>query len=486
MSSAATSDYAALRDFRAFELLNTLRWSVSLESFKALTTLGTAAVLLLGTLVLGAGLAALRDSLSASDTESTLWLGVLVIAYISTVLLLSELVSNRRLAVTGSPHLELFRAMELPIHHVVLRYGVLPLSRRLALLWYSAGVFFVVFFDADPPYLGALSTAVALLVLTSTASLFCVLRLASSFAQHQSLRVSSCFAALFSGLLLGAATSLLVGTGAIVSSQAVAGFLPWICGVLLLLGLLFGFWSVRRWRHLAYRKIIGAQQAQMSFTRPPKLWAMLLRELLSSRQGSVISVTALTWMGVLGCLLGAWLILPVGVGSSMDLHRALVGATIILSLGTTEPVLHRIGPTTRLFAMRFAWENGLAAPAILKSLMALYYVLAASVGCFVCCAAYLLFGTPVPSLILVSVIVMAAGIISEFVARPAVSTDGTKSADIMDALYTLVLVAPCSAVLALEPLHSTMLLLCYALILTIGVAFCLRTSLLTFRCPSGQ
>ncbi len=79
---------------------------------------------------------------------------------------------------------------------------------------------------------------------------------------------------------------------------------------------------------------------------------------------------------------------------------------------------------------------------------------------------------------------MAAGLISEFVARPAVSTDGTKSTDIMEALCTLVLVSPCSAVLALESLQSTLLLLAYTIVLTIGVALCLRSGLLKFRCPS--
>ncbi len=449
------------------------------------TVVGTVAVVLLGTVVLGSVLTAVRSRLSEAETASTLWLGILFISYSATVLVLSEVVSNRRLAVTGSQHLDLFRALELTLQSVVLRYGILPLAGRLALLWSPAAVFFVVFFESSPLYLAAVSTAGSLLVLSSTAALYCVLKLASAPAQRHVLRASSCVAALFTGLLMGAATSLFLSTGPKLHTPVLMGLLPWINANLLLFGVIFGCWSIRLWRRLAYRQIVGLQRAQVASKRLPSLWAVLLRELLSSRQGSLVGVTTLSWIAVSGCLIGAWMILPVTAGSIVYLHRALIGVTIILSLGTTEPVLHSIGPTTRMDALRFAWEIGLSVRTILKSLMTLYYVLAASVGCFVFCAAGLLFRTPVPGVILVSIIVMAAGIISEFVARPAVSTDGTKSADIMDALYTLVLVSPCSTVLALEPSHSTLLLLGYALVLTVGVALCLRTSLLKFRCPSA-
>lgn len=484
MPATAKSDYEALRGFRTFELLNTLRWSVSLDSFKVLIVLGSAALFLLGTLVLSAGLTALRDSLFAADAAKTLWLGVLVIAYCSTVLLLSELVSNRRLAVTGMPHLELFRSMELPIKHVVLRYGVVPLLRRLAVLWYSAGVFFVVFFEAVQLSPAPLLTTISVLALTSTASLFCVLRLASLPARRDLLRASSCVGALLTGLILGAATSVFMGTRSDLPSQALAAGWPWINVALFVAGLAFGFLCNRSWKRLSYARTICSQQVLASSLRRLSLLTMLLREFLCSKQGSVLSAATLSWILVTGSLLGAFKLLPISVESTVDLHRALVGVTLLLSLGITEPVLYRIGPTVKQNALRFAWENGLSTRMVVTHLLAVYYLLAGIVGVFAFGATYLLFGTSIPQVVLVSVIVMAAGIISEFAANPGVSTDGTKSADIMDALYTLVLVSPCSAVLGLEPAHSALLLLTYTIVLSIGVVLCLRTTVIKFRCTS--
>ncbi|UVJ40131.1 hypothetical protein [Arthrobacter sp. CJ23] len=436
-------------------------------------------------------LTVLRDGLFRGNMDDALSLGFLALVYSAAVLGLGEIVSNRRLAVTGTPHLELFRAMELPIHQVVLRYGILPLVRRLGLLWFAAALFLTVFFEVSPRYLATVVATVAVLLVTTAAALHCVLRFASSAARRNTLSWSFGLLALTVGLLIGGATAPLLshvraagawdaGSALFESTAAVA------CAVSLAATGASGLFSLRLWRGLAYRKILLATPVTSRKKRRLTLASILLSELFHSRQGSVVGVIALSWIAVVGSLLGASGVLR--LDSSLDggdLQRSLIGVTLVLSLGVTEPTLYRIGPTAKLYALRFAWENGNSARSIVTGLIGVYFLIGGAIGLFVFCSAFLALGIMDMGIILTGVIVMAAGIIAEALARPATSTDGTKAADIMDALYTLLLVSPCSLILVLSPARSTILLLGYTILLTLGATACLRTHLLKLRSHSS-
>jgi hypothetical protein len=159
----------------------------------------------------------------------------------------------------------------------------------------------------------------------------------------------------------------------------------------------------------------------------------------------------------------------------------LVGITVLLSLGVTEPTLYRIGPTAKLYHYRFAWENGFSATAIVTWLVGIYVLTGAAIGGFVFAGSLLVLGALAPGAVLAGVIVAAAGIIAESFSRPPTTTDGTKSNDVMDALFTFLLISPCSLILVVSPEFSTVLLLGYSIFLTLGAAVCLHQRLLSLR-----
>lgn len=478
------ADYRTLRDFRAFEIVNAMRLSLALDSFRTLALFGSIAVVALGTLVFVSAMSVLRDS-SLRNTAGALELGLLAVFYLAAVVTVSETISSRRLAVAGSPHLELFRAMELPFQQVVVRYGLIPVLRRTGLVWYVAAMFFIIFFEASPHYLGITVIAVSVLTLCSSACLYSTLRFASAPARRAGLRWQLCLLTLLLGIAVGVATGLLwprFGSAAHVQADA-QELLPLMCSIALVGSGLFIMRGIRMWRTLAYRKILlGTGERSPQRKQGAGLTAFVVSDLVSSRHGSVISTIILAWIAVVGILLGARDVLPLHSSvNGEDLHRSLIGISLILSLGVSEPVLYRIGPSAKLYHFRFAWENGTSSTSIVSRLMGVYLVSGGVIGAFLFCGAFLALGIVAPGTVIVGVTVMAAGIIAETLARPGTSTDGTKSNDVMDALCTLLLISPCSLVLVLSPANSAILLLGYAMLLTLGAAVCLRTRLLNLR-----
>jgi hypothetical protein len=481
------SDYRILRDFRAFEIVNAMRLPLTLDGFRALAVFGSIALVLLGTMVFASTMSVLRDGPLRHDTAAVLSWGFLAILYSAVATVLTEVVSSRRLAVSGTPHLELFRAIELPLPQVVLRYGLIPALRRTGILWYSAAVFLLVFFEESSSYASVVGASASVLVLASCACAYCVLHFASTPAQRVGLCWRYVLLALILGSMLGAATGFLLPQlprlGG--SAEDPPRFLPALyslvaaaSGVLILL-------SVRAWRRLSYFRIsLGSERAG---SRPPvaKFGRFVVTDLLSSKQGSVIATIVLAWTAVVGVLLGARAILPLqsALGPG-ELHNALVGAAVLLSLGVTEPMLHRVGPTAKLHHYRFAWENGFSATAIVVRLLGIYVMAGAVIGGFVCLAAFLALDLPVPGAVLAGSIVAASGVVAESLSRPPTTTDGTKSNDVMDGLFTLLLISPCSLILVVSPEFSAVLLLGYSILLILGAAVCLHQRLLSLRSKS--
>ena len=255
--SVRRSDYRILRDFRAFEIVNAMRLPLTLDGFRALAIFGSIALVLLGTMVFASTMSVLRDGPLRHDTAAVLNWGFLAILYSAVATVLTEVVSSRRLAVSGTPHLELFRAMELPLPQVVVRYGLVPALRRTGILWYSAAVFLLVFFEESSSYLNVVAASVSVLALASCACVYCVLHFASTPARRMGLRWLYCLLALILGLLLGAATGFLLPQLSRLDGLAEdpSRFLPALyllaavaSGILILL-------SIRAWRRLSYRRI---------------------------------------------------------------------------------------------------------------------------------------------------------------------------------------------------------------------------------------
>ena len=483
-ASVRQSDYRILRDFRAFEIVNAMRLPLTLDGFRALVIFGSIALGLLGTMAFASTMSVLRDGPLRHDTAAVLNWGFLAILYSAAATVLTEVVSGRRLAVSGAPHLELFRTMELPLPQVVVRYGLIPALRRTGILWYSAAVFLLVFFEETSSYLNVVVASVSVLALASFACAFCVLHFASTPARRIGLRWLYCLLALILGLLLGIVTGFLVPQLSRLDglAEVPSRFPPALCllaaaasGILILL-------SIRAWRRLSYRRISlgtergGSQRAVTNFGQ------FVVTDLLSSKQGSVITTIVLAWIAVVGILLGARGILPLqsALGSG-EVHKSLVGVAVLLSLGVTEPMLYRIGPTAKLYHYRFAWENGFSAAAIVVRLVGIYIMAGAAIGGFAFLGALLALDIPAPGAILAGLIVAASGVVAESLSRPPTTTDGTKSNDVMDGLFTLLLISPCSLILVVSPDFSTVLLLGYSILLILGAAVCLHQRLLKLQ-----
>jgi hypothetical protein len=483
-ASVRRSDYRILRDFRAFEIVNAMRLPLTLDGFRALAVFGSIALAVLATMVFASTMSVLRDGPLRHDTAAVLNWGFLGILYSAAATVLSEVVSSRRLAVSGTPHLELFRAMELPLPQVVVRYGLLPALRRTGLLWYSAAVFLLVFLEETTSYLNVVLASVSVLVFASSACSYCVLHFASTPARRIGLHWLYCLLALSLGLLLGAVTGFLLPQLSRLNGLAKdpSPFLPALCllaaaasGTSILL-------SIRAWRRLSYRRISFSTERRGRQRPLTKFVVFVVTDLLGSKQGSVISTIVLAWIAVVGILLGARGILPVhsALGSG-ELQKSLIGVAVLLSLGVTEPMLNRIGPTAKLYHYRFAWENGYSANAIVVRLVGIYVMAGAAVGGFVFLGALLVLDIPAPGAVLAGVIVAASGVVAESLSRPPAATDGTKANDVLDALFTLLLISPCSLILVVSPEFSTVLLSGYSILLILGAAVCLRQRLLRLR-----
>jgi hypothetical protein len=419
-ASVRRSDYRILRDFRAFETVNAMRLPVTLDGFRALTVFGSIAVIVVGTLVFFSAMSVLRDGPLRHDTVAVLNWGFLGILYAAVAAVLGEIVSSRRLAVSGTPHLELFRAMELPLQQVVVRYGLVPMVRRMGALWYSTAIFLMIFFEETPSYLNILAGSISVLAFASCAGVYSVLHFASVPVRRIGLHWRSCLLALILGLALGAATAFLVrqlisagpslGGLAEVSSSLVP--VPCViaataCGLLIV-------FSIRRWRGLAYRKISLGTGRGGTHRPVASFGVFVVTDLLGSKQGSVITTIVLAWIAVVGVLLGARGILPIqSTLGSGELHKSLIGFAVLLSLGVTEPMLNRIGPTAKLYHYRFAWENGSSATAIVVRLVWIYVAAGATVGGFVFLGALLALDMAAPGAVLAGLIVAASGVVAE-------------------------------------------------------------------------
>lgn len=483
-ASVRRSDYRILRDFRAFEIVNAMRLPLTLDGFRALAVFGSIALAVLGTMVFASTMSVLRDGPLRHDTATLLSWGFLGILYSAGATVLSEVISSRRLAVSGTPHLELFRAMELPLPQVVVRYGLLPALRRTGILWYSAAVFLVVFFEETSSYFNVVVASVSVLSFASSACAYCVLHFASSPARRIGLHWRYCLLALILGALLGAATGFFVPQ--LSRLDGLAGdpsrFLPAFCLLAATASGTLVFLSIRAWRRLSYRRISFSASRGGRKRLLTNFEVFVVTDLLGSKQGSVITTIVLAWIAAVGVLLGARDILPVhsALGSG-DLHKSLIGIAVLLSLGVTEPMLNRIGPTAKLYHYRSAWENGFSANAIVVRLVGIYVMAGAAIGGFVFLGALLALDVPAPGAVPAGVIVAASGVVAESLSRPPAATDGTKANDVMDALFTLLLISPCSLILVVSPEFSTVLLPGYSILLILGAAVCLRQRLLKLR-----
>ena len=476
-SSEWATDFGLMRDFRAFEIINSFRLPLSLGAFKLLMSLG----ILVGSLI-AAGLwflflRILRETVFAEDRELAWQLCSLAVLYACAAIVGSGLLTSRRLAVAANPHLTLFRDLDLPLPHVALRYGVLPAAMTAAPIPAATIVFLVVFGADDPDrvvnYVWLLPLALCAPAAACFVAAWCAARLPRRGSVNW-LRAGVCAVV---GLALGITT-----TGTLRAGVSWAGLPPFAVplltttAIVAMVGLLAG--TVACLRSARYSALLLPRRQSRSRRPQTKgLAAAFLSDLAGTPHGTLASVYYLAAITVCAILMGASPLLPFpafGGGTTTELSRAVVGATVLLASCVLAIAFERIGPTAKIYHARFAIENGVSSNRAAVSLLVLYIGMAVPLGAFVMTAALLATGKLHLAPLAVAVVVAAAEVTGESLVAPLPSTDGTKPFDLASSVAAYALMTPCFVVLLVDPVLAAVLIALYALALTLGAFICLR------------
>lgn len=499
-------DYKSLRDFHIFEIVNIFRLSITVEGFRTLILFGGVVFVVIGGTVLIFVCSAFQGF--AQKIMPELFMpGLLIILYLAVILIFTEIVPTRRLAVAELPHLELFRALDLPMSQITFRYGLMPLLKRLGCFSYVASLFFIIFAENSQTYLLTAGIVFLGVILTASITVFIVIQFATRPPYQlrlglTGLGLTKFFWPLIFGVVIGAITSLFLNTNAsqltlssVSHSLSVYQYIfIYIAEFCAIAG--FSISSYRRWKQLSYSNLLLSK----SVTPPKKhashtLETLMIVDFLKSKQGSAITTTFAIWVAFTGLLLGANQLLPLRPNQFSllnmqlqfdQLQGSLSGLTILLSIGILEPILHRIGPTAKLYQFRFAWENGFSILSITIKALSVYSLAGVLVGLFIFIVVFLLFGIAIFDPIFIGFIVSCAAVLAETIARPPTTTNGAKAPDITDGFLTFIFVSPCALVFTTNHEIGLLLLFCYSILTAIGALLCLRLRLLSLQSQSSQ
>lgn len=489
MAGSWWRDFLTVRDFRAFELVNSLRLPLSLSAFKLLITLAGTGSAAVGGSLFAVLLALLRDTVFRDQRELAWQIFSIATLYGSAALIGAELLTQRRLAVSANPHLRLFRDLDVPVGHVALRYGVLPAAFRVLPLLASTVIFLAVFGPGDGTRVITYAWLLPVAVFAGSVACFFSARNAKQ-APFLPSRVWRQFASCsVVGLVLGFITTATLRGDARLPAPPTA-LAPATAAALVFFALVIAVFTVVQLRQAEYSTMLLAQPVSLSSTLPPRLLvAALLGDLRASPHGMLVGVYYFMTVTIAGILVGAAPLLPVPalrhVGPG-DLLRAVNGSTWLLSACIIGVAFERIGPTAKLFHARYALENGLSAALVVASMFGAYFSLAAPIGGFVMFAGWLVTGTFFASPLAIALIVAAAETVAECLISPRPNTDGTKSVDISSSILGYALMSPCSAVLFLDPAVAEPLVFLYAAVLTSGALLCLRLRLTRLSSNSAR
>lgn len=480
------SDFRALRDFRAFEVVNTMRLSLSLDGYRTVILIGSITVLTVGLAVCILLFSTIRQS-PTMDRQSIGLLAVATATYFGCLIIFGEVYSGRRIAVSGNPHLALFKSLDIPLQHVLIRYGLLPLFIRMFVFAGCIVVYLGIFWDPSIEYTRQLLLLSTILIFVLSAGIYSVLKCSVQPPSRQRRGWVLALAPGSVGVLVGLGTSGLLPS--VRESERSLVFLRehavWLCPPLLVSASILILLSVRMWKRLSYQLVEPPREGRRKCSGARTLFQVIWIDLLTSKQGSLIMLLVLAWSALLGVLVGLrWgSVFPIVLPSD-QLERGLISIAILMTLSFVEPMLLRTGPTSKRSQYRFSWENGGSHRKIVASATAHYALCGAIAGFLVLLAGYLVFDQWIFASIPASLVATAAALLAECLTSPPVSTDGTKAADLLEALVTMVLIAPCAMVLALGPEFNRVFLALYALLLLLGVSFCLRERIFFLRSRS--
>ena len=487
----------ALNDFRAFELVTSLRLPWSVSKYRRVVT----ALLLLGAPIGTVLLFGLLQALKAGAgtdlgrLSAIMAIGVAGVFFWSALYASREVTTERRFGISDNPNIALFRGLDIGALEVFLVYRA-----RSAALYY--GVLAVVggslvWFFGVPLGIGAAGVlAMAAIVVGWWIT---AVGLAAYVASRPLLRHAPARVAFPSAVLGGLAFGY-VATRMLVNPLVAEGFdyafapsevmriiigLAVVTGVIAVFALALGVHALLRlarqpFPHTESRSrednaAAGRTVAALGMT------GILVRE-WSRTWGYTLAVRAMAmWMVLasvaLGCRMAGAMFLPF----SSSLPSWALGADVpqvgiplavaATATGVAEFLKREVGPKAYAAQLRFAWESGRSAWGLALSMLAVMVVPTVILGVSGLVLTAAAFGRVDAVPVLAAMSMAAAVLISEFVSRPSMNTNGSVVED--DLLATLIYLLVSAPTVFLIYRQMDLLTFVYLLILMGGATACI-------------
>lgn len=490
-------------DFYCFEQLTALRLRFTLRQFQLVLAggflVGMVVLLSVSLVVLTLVRAVAGEREGAGYAVAALFCAGNV--YAAAGYLFREAVSGRRFAVSNSPNVGFFRALDISARDVLFIYcGLRTTAYYSALL--LVDVCFVALFRSTVG--GSLAGVLAVLVVPLAlyvVTMAVAAKAAGRRSRPEPLKRGTLLllGALCLGLGYGTARFLIgpireSGFAGSFTQEQVSALLAATGLAAAVVGVVFGVRLVREVRRVVRDSFAIQEVRPLPAVRPlgrlgGDMVGILHREMVSSWAYPLVRKSFAVLAMMLLCCLGA-----IGSGAGVlpmtdlpgRLFTVLSAVLFTVFLGTTELILRLIGPTTFAAQFRYAWENHLSQWRIAVS-ATLYYalpVVALAIGTIA--LVWMLTGSLSPDPLSIGVAVVAAALIAETVTVAPRNVDGSTAANTVGGLVALVLGAPVLLVLTFDSAAGAALAAGYAVCLLGGAVTCLGRRVRTLPSTSAM
>lgn len=482
----------ALDEFRIVQTITSLRLGLSVRGYRLAVRLmmavgGSLALVFLG-LVLVTTRAVLTDT---GELSAFAVLAAVTVLAVCAAYAYEEMTGTRRFAVCHSPSAALFRALDIPVLHVLVVF------RLRAITYFYLGVT-VLAGMLGWTVLSPLGARVAPVILVvPVAWWLTTVGLATHFASRPLVGRRRMLVVVGPAALVGLVAGYL-GTRALVQPLVEDGFAtafdPYdVTRVLIAVAIASGTAAIAG-IILGLRAFVVLRRCPFAPVHEPRaeraasgtglrwgLYGVLYREW--SRTWAfrlalrAFAVAAAVVAACSAALVAGASFLPLDVRSlgpwSIDadsLHVTLSFATTGLALGIVSLAQSKVGPTVYARQLRLLWELGASRWWITACVLALFLLPAMAIGIGGTAVSAALLGRTDLLPIAGAVGVACASLIADYVSNPPLNTDGTVVED--DALSTLLLIVASTPVVYFVYQRASLGAMCCSILLTGVAALC--------------
>lgn len=492
--------------FGCFDLLTSLGSNLSLRLFKRIVMIGLPLALLMVSLSILVAMRFVRTLVTGApvgDGDGTAVLPalvtVMILLYLGASQFIGEVLTRRRVCISGNPNVGLFRAVDLRMLDIFLVVAGIRIALFHALQYALALTFVVTFADllTQSPIL------LALVGLVPTVSMVASFQVAARNALRPKSDAKigrlSLAGLILVGAGLGWTTSLVLRqtlkTDAMnFSYRSVETPAGIALAVLVSLALVGVFDLIRSLRRIGVASFLletstaPNAKAQHRAARSVRISNVVLFWLLQREFRGATAYALFDRSRALTFLVLAWAaaahlhgdILPVsGIVASAG-TSVLYLAFFLLALAHVDVILGTCGPTALRGQFRIAWENGVSAQRLVTQAQSSYHApLAVLALCGLLLNAILFGQLAIGYVVLASAAVSAALIAESLTASPKNLADGSVAPNLFVGLMTILLSAPALAVVSIGNGAFAPYGLLYIFFLWGGAALCMTKRIKT-------